>query len=509
MSNKINYYLKFFIGGLISGISFYSVIFLPLIFLGHYFLIKGLLKKNILILNFFAGWLFGLGFFLTSMHWIINPFLIYEKHLLLAPLIFIIFPSFMGLFFTLPCILITKFVSLEKINEKFYFQAFLITFFLFISELFRSKLFGGLPFNLYAHLWIFNEYFIKIVSFIGVFGLSFLTTLWIVLTVLFIMKQEKKFIITLIFLPIILVSFSMLNENKSLNGHETIDVRVVQPNIPQKEKWDRSLFQKHIDKIIALSSQGGGTKQLVVIWPEVAMTVFLNEHKNLIDYIKKKLDDDTIIITGGLRRVFDGDSFKIFNSIYVIQKDKVIFYDKKRLVPFGEFIPLRFILDIIKLTPGDTDFSKGEIENSLTIKFENKKIIFEPSICYEAIFQTFNYKKVDLIVNITNDAWFGNTTGPKQHLNASIFRSVEKGVPLIRSANSGISVITDINGKILKKLELNKTGFVESKVTLGNNSTFFMKYKNKVVIYLIFIIFIMHMLADFLIKKRKSLKINR
>ena len=160
-----------------------------------------------------------------------------------------------------------------------------------------------------------------------------------------------------------------------------------------------------------------------------------------------------------------------------------------------------------KLTPGKTDFSKGKIENLLKIKLDEETIIFEPSICYEAIFQTFNYQKVDLLINITNDAWFGNTNGPKQHLTASIFRSVEKGVPLVRSANSGISVITNVNGKILKKLDLNKRGFIEYNITLGDNSTFFMKHKNKVVFYLILIIFLLIIGVDFLIKKRKSLKI--
>ncbi len=507
MSNKANHYIKFFFGGLISGVSFYSVIFLPLFFLGHYIFINGLLNKKKSTSNFLSGWVFGMGFFLTSMHWIVNPFLIYEEHLKLVPFISFVFPSLMAFFYTLPSILITKFISIRKINENFYTQAFLIAFFLFISELLRSKIFGGLPFNLYAHLWGFNESFIKIVSFIGVFGLSFLTILWIVLITLFLIKKEKFFIIPLILFPTILISFSFFQENKNQNENNTIVIRVVQPNISQKEKWDKTAFQEHIDKMLYLSNQEKKTKGLIVVWPEAAMTVFLNEHNDLIDYINKNLDDDTTIITGGLRRVFKGNNFKVFNSIFVIQKGEIIFYDKKKLVPFGEFIPLRFFLDIWKLTPGKTDFSKGKIENLLKIELDEKTIMFEPSICYEAIFQTFNYQKVDLLINITNDAWFGNTNGPKQHLTASIFRSVEKGVPLVRSANSGISVITNANGKILKKLDLNKTGFIEYKITLGDNSTFFMKHKNKVVFYLILIIFFSIIGVDFLIKKRKSLKI--
>ena len=176
------------------------------------------------------------------------------------------------------------------------------------------------------------------------------------------------------------------------------------------------------------------------------------------------------------------------------------------MVPFGEFIPLRFLFNILKLTPGKTDFSKGDRDEVLFFESEQEKIYLEPSICYEAIFQTFNNKKIELLINITNDAWFGNFIGPKQHLTASIFRSVEKGIPLIRSANSGISVVTDENGKILKKIGLNKSGFIEHDLNLLKNETFFMKHKNIVLVYLILIILLICLLTDRLIKKRKDLK---
>ena len=166
-----------------------------------------------------------------------------------------------------------------------------------------------------------------------------------------------------------------------------------------------------------------------------------------------------------------------------------------------------FLFNILKLTPGKTDFSKGDRDEVLFLELEQEKIYFEPSICYEAIFQTFNSKKIELFINITNDAWFGNFVGPKQHLTASIFRSVEKGIPLIRSANSGISVVTDENGKILKKIGLNKSGIIEHDLYLRKTQTFFMKHKNIVLVYLVLIILIICIFTDCLIKKRKDLKI--
>ena len=506
MLNKPSNYIKFFVGGLLSGISFFSSILIPFLILGHYILIKGLFCNDHKLNSLFSGWLFGVGFFLASMHWIVNPFLVYEEHKILAPLILIIFPSLMGFFFAFPCVLINKFINFQTINDFFFTKTLSISFLIFIFELLRSNIFGGLPFNLYAHLWIFNENFIKISSFIGVFGLSFLTILWITTIVLYLKRKKASFIIPLTLFPLFLISFSIFPFKENQPQSKTISVRVVQPNIPQNKKWDRTLFQEHLDKLLTLSNKVK-KEELLVVWPEAAITSFLNENEDLITYIKQKIDENTVIITGGLRREFYDGDFKVFNSFYIIKKDELIFYDKKKLVPFGEFIPFRFLFNIFKLTPGQTDFSRGDMDEILFLELEQGKIYFEPSICYEAIFQTFNSKKIELLINITNDAWFGNFTGPEQHLTASIFRSVEKGVPLVRSANSGISVITDENGKILKRLGLNTSDFIDHELNLGKNETFFMTHKNIILIYLILVILFICMLTDFLIKKRKDLKV--
>ena len=509
MLNKLYPYAKFLLAGLLSGFSISFPFLLPLFFFGNYLFITGIISRKFSFHNFFPGWLFGFGFFLSSMHWIINPFLIYERHFILAPFILLIFPLCLGLFNSLASILITKFVEIYKINSSFLVtKCFMISLFLFLTEYLRSSIFGGLPFNLYAHVWIFDERFIKIVSFIGVFGLSFLTIFWITFTNILIYRRNSFFFLSLFFFPIFLVLISIMS-NMDMQGDksEKILVRVVQPNIKQEEKWNKIYFQDHLDKLIKLSTSKIDKQELIVIWPEVALTVYLNEQKDLLNYLSKNIKQNITIITGGLRRDLKDKEVKVFNSMYLIQKDKITFYDKKRLVPFGEFIPFRSFLRIFKLTHGETDFSVGKAKNQLSMEYYKKKLVIEPSICYEAIFQTFNSEKIDLFVNITNDAWFGSSTGPQQHLAASIFRSVEKGVPLIRSANSGISVITDSDGKILKKLDLNKSGYLESKLTIGDNSTFFTKYKKPILPILILILFFLNLIIDFFIKKRKSLKI--
>ena len=491
--------LVLFFAGLFSGLSISSIFLIPLLVFGYYIFIKNLEDSKGFRVSIIYGLIFGFAFFLGSMHWIIFPFLVYEKHFYLAPVIALIFPALMGIFFSVAAFFIHLIHKIR--NDYFFTKIIFISIILFFSELVRSFLFGGLPLSLTAHIWSFNHEFISIASYLGVFGLSFLTLLWITSICFFLKKKLIKSIFVILIFPSLLYIIPVHNLKKTENKEYT--VRVIQPNINQKEKWDRNLYQKHFEKLIYLTNSNSSNEKIIVVWPEVALTLFLNEEKELIDYLDKTLPKNIILVTGSLRRYFDKSNYKIFNSFYVLD-DEIKFYDKKKLVPFGEFIPFKKILKILKITPGSTDFSSGKTKNILEINFEDKIIFVEPSICYESIFQTFTYKKINLFINITNDAWFGKTTGPKQHLAATIFRSVEKGVPLIRSANSGISVIINKNGEILKSQSLNTEGFIELKIQEGGNQTFFMKYGNFGVVLLVLLFLFQALLFDYVRKYTKK-----
>ena len=160
----------------------------------------------------------------------------------------------------------------------------------------------------------------------------------------------------------------MLNyfdQNKGDNYNE-LTFRIIQPNINQKDKWDKLLFEKNLDKLLNLTTKDNFySKQIIVVWPEVALTFFLNEESDLISYLTKKIPKNMKIITGGLRRVFSKNDYEIYNTLYLLNNETLSFYDKKKLVPFGEFVPLRGILNLFKLTPGSTDFSEGKKENQI------------------------------------------------------------------------------------------------------------------------------------------------
>ncbi|MFL2679825.1 MAG: apolipoprotein N-acyltransferase, partial [Alphaproteobacteria bacterium] len=323
----------------------------------------------------------------------------------------------------------------------------------------------------------------------------------------FINKKNKLAILILIIIPTFLFSLKFfLSNDKQKQTNENIIVRVVQPNISQKEKWDRLSFENNLEKLIKLSIKDNKEDiEKIVVWPEVALTFFLNEEKELVEYISERIPNNITIITGALRREFTGLNFKIYNSMFVIKDGVSSYYDKKKLVPFGEFVPFRGFLNLFKLTPGSSDFSEGIKDNRMYITINEKKISIEPSICYEAIFQTFGNNNSNFMINATNDAWFGKTTGPRQHLAAQVIRSVEKSVYFLRSSNSGISVIADNNGEILKKIELKKEGFLELKLPLHSHVTIFEKYGSTSFLIFLIILFLLFCLIEILISlKRKE-----
>ena len=492
--------------GIFLGVSQSFFFLTPIVILTYFIFVKKVLLKENLKDSFYGGWVFGIGFYIGSMHWIVSPFLIYEKHFLLSP-ISVFFPLIMGLFFSLPCILMTIFKNLiffDRISNLT--KAFTIASFFFLAEIVKSHIFGGLPLNLTAHLWAFNHEFIQVSKFVGVMGLSFLTLFWISCISIFLI--EKKFsygFLTFILFPIFLFSFNFFSDFKKLEiAKNQVNFRVIQPNIPQIEKWDKLYFEKNLNKLLELTTEKNiKEKEKIVVWPEVALTYFLTEEPDVVEYLKKKIPKNISLITGGLRREFDNNSFKLFNSLYLINDETFDFYDKKKLVPFGEFVPFRGILKSFKLAPGTSDFSEGYKSNQMRIELEKEEIFFEPSICYEAIFQTFAENKSSVFVNITNDAWFGKTIGPRQHLAAQIFRSVEKSVFFLRSANSGISVVINSKGEILKKIKLNSTGYIDIQTSLSSEETFFEKHGNMSVFLIILFLGLLFYLIEFLISLKR------
>jgi apolipoprotein N-acyltransferase len=257
-------------------------------------------------------------------------------------------------------------------------------------------------------------------------------------------------------------------------------VRIVQPSIPQREKWmpDRQgeIFRLHLDltRRNAAGDEDGMDGIALVVWPEAAMPFRPLEHPEALTAIADLLPDGgPVLLSGGLRVERDGpgpNPPKAFNSLMAIDPDgrPVAVYDKIHLVPFGEYLPLQSILEAVglqQLTRLRGGFAAGPTPRPL-IHLPGLPPI-SGLICYEAIFPAAvvqGQERPGLIVNVTNDGWFGNTTGPRQHLFQARVRAVEEGVPVIRAANNGISAMIDANGRVTGMLGLNVRGVIDAAI---------------------------------------------
>jgi apolipoprotein N-acyltransferase len=253
-----------------------------------------------------------------------------------------------------------------------------------------------------------------------------------------------------------------------------VRLRLVQPNIPQALKWKRELRQGHVLKQLEMSKQpaGHGPPPTHVIWAETAVPYFLTETPGLAEILGAVAPPGGLLITGAPRTTAGGEMPKRFwNSLHAIDSDGRIrgTYDKHHLVPFGEYVPFRGILPLGKLTAGRQDFSPGPgVE---TLEWAGLPPV-SPLICYEIIFpgRVAAVPRPQWILNLTNDAWFGFSTGPYQHFAASRLRAVEEGLPVVRVANTGISGVVDAHGRVIKQLSLGQTGIIDSPLPVALTS---------------------------------------
>ncbi len=220
----------------------------------------------------------------------------------------------------------------------------------------------------------------------------------------------------------------------------------------------------------------------MVIWPETAVPYLMEENSPLVADLGSILTGNTLLFTGGMRGTGTKENWQAWNSAFIINAEGTItaHYDKHHLVPFGEYIPLRGVLPVENIAGGMGDFSRGAGADTLAPEGIPP---FSPLICYEAIFSdktTDRSQRAQWLVNITNDAWFGISSGPYQHMEMARTRAVEQGLPLVRAANTGISVIIDAYGRELKRLPLDAEGVIDSSLPQNiENGTIFSRFMSR------------------------------
>ncbi len=410
---------------------------------------------------FFYGWLFSFSYFLFGLLWVGNALLVKGNPYAWAwPLAVCGLPLLLSFFPALGLYAARKFGNLSDGRGFLAFTAFFAG-----SEWLRGYLFTGFPWNLFGYTWAGLPEMIQNVAVGNIYFLTWLTVFWFSLPgFLFLKSGTKKentgLVLFAVFSFVLCFGFGYWRLAGAPSGpsEKSVHIKLVQPSIPQDEKWERELMIRHFSRQVALSraegEQPGGTT--FIIWPETSLSYWLAQDPSAIGMIRDALrsySGTAYLLTGMLRH--DPEQKKYFNSLVMIDRDGTIsnVYDKHHLVPFGEYIPYQPWIPLRPVVQF-TGFASGRGPQTFTTP---EGISYSPVICYEIIFSgmlTDRPGAPDFIVNVTNDAWYGISPGPHQHFTQAVFRAVEEGIPVVRAANTGFSGLIDPYGRIMEKSEL-------------------------------------------------------
>ncbi len=447
--------------GLLTSLLFPPYFFLPLGFIifPSLCLLLDTNRKNNINLNIFKNFsLFGFGFFINYLFWVKNPFFVFEetKNYFLVFLLLIILLSLIS------SLIFTIILNLGKNIPIF----FLIPFIFTITEYIISIIFYGFPWFTFSLVISSNEYLFFSLKSFGTLISSYIIIQIFCIPFIFItkvnLKKEMRYFSFFIVLPIIILL--ILNVNFKSNNIKTkaIDLEIFQLNFKNN---DKSLVPEKKLNIIINNIQES-TADLLIFGEN--NFPYLLDNLNL-KILKDSLKENQVLIIGATR--FENN--KYYNSLISITKSKVNYFDKKILVPFGEFLPLRDSFNFLERIVGPNNFSNGNEQRLINLP---NNISFIPVICYEIVFYWKLLNKLNnnsnFIINITNDFWFGEYLGPYQHFYLTKIRAAEFNKPIIRVSNNGISAVIDNKGNIIKHTELNKTGKFKYKLHLQENINF-------------------------------------
>ncbi len=420
---------------------------------------------------FAAGWWFGFGHFTAGLYWIAFALLTKpERFGWMVPFAVFGLSAFLALFPACAALL-TRAVGGGGAGRILVFGAAWTAL-----EWVRGWAFTGFPWNLTGTAWVFSDGMIQLAAVTGVYGLSLLSVaaaaMPAVLTDGGAWAGRKAVPVAAAFIVLGVVWGGGLVRLAGAGDAVVPDVRLrlVQPNIDQKLKWRPELRQQHVLGQVRMSTAAAGATQgnaapTHVIWAETAAALFLGSDPASLGVIGGAAPPSGLIITGTIRRTPPGEKpFRIWNSLQAVDdRARVVgTYDKFHLVPFGEYVPFRGLLNIAKVTEGQVDFSRGP--GVRTLRLPGLPPV-SPLICYEVIFPGRVADRQDRpgwLLNITNDAWYGRSSGPYQHFAAARMRAVEEGLPLVRVAGTGISAVVDAYGRTVARLGLGRAGVIDS-----------------------------------------------
>lgn len=439
-----------------------------------------------------TGWLFGFGYFVFGLFWVGEAFLVEaEKFAWLLPFAVTLLPAGLALFFA----------AAAAVARRFWggglARVVMLAVALFFAEWLRGHILTGLPWNVLGYALTPPGVLMQSASLLGIYGLTLVAVIVAAAPLVALADaagSTSPFRIRRAFGGALL-SFAILGALAGFGAWRLagateatvpgVRLRIVQPSVPQREKWQqakqREIFDLHLD--LSRRDPAGRIDDLAgithVVWPEAAMPFLPLDSPDALGEIGAMLPDGAFLITGALRAerpvndsVLHGAAAAvrpaIYNSLIVLNGGGGLHavYDKIHLVPFGEYLPMQGLLEAIglqQLTRLRGGFAAGRSPRPLLDVPGLPPLL--GLVCYEAIFPgavVQGSERPALIVNVTNDGWFGRTTGPQQHFHAARVRAVEEGVPIVRAANNGVSALIDPYGRVRGQLDIDVRGTSDS-----------------------------------------------
>jgi len=487
------YGLAFGLGALaaLALAPFYAVFLLVPAFCGLLWLVYGAAGLRG---AFFAGWWFGLGHFSVGLYWIANALLIDAARFgWLIPFAITGLSAVLAVFPALAGVLARRLSGDSGGLARVLVFAACWT----LLEWLRGWVLTGFPWNLTGSALALSDALMQGASVTGIYGLSLLVVAVAAAPATVCKNQNwgggyRPTIGAAILFALVWAGGSARLSGVAAVGEDTVPdvrLRLVQPNIAQQNKWKSDLKIANFKEQIAMSvADGTGAAPTHVIWSETAATYLLSNDMAVRKAMAEAVPKGGLILTGAPRSTpVRENPFRIWNSLYALDSAGGIVgtYDKHHLVPFGEYMPFRGMFGLEKLTAGSTDFTPGP--GRQTLRLPGLPAV-SPLICYEVIFPGNVVNATDRpqwMLNVTNDAWYGISTGPYQHFDAARFRAVEEGLPLVRVANTGMSGVIDGYGRTVGRLELGSKGTLDSVLPKALSATLYSRYGNAVALILI------------------------
>lgn len=411
-----------------------------------------------------AGWCFGFGYFAYGLYWIANALLVPgNDYAWVYPLAIAGLPALLAFFPAVAAVAARRWACGPLGNYVAFCAAF------GLAEWLRGHVFTGYPWNMYGYAWADMLPVAQLAALGGSYFLTLATIMWVALPGYALTAAPRDgahaLLLGLVSFGLVMAGGFVRMDMNQTRLREDIVVRAVQPNILQEDKWNQRKafqnFERHL--LLSMPREDGKDKTTVLIWPETAVPFYLmNDASSQVALrgVLSEYEMPVYLITGLLRREAVAgappEEARYYNSLVVLNRETqpLAVYDKAHLVPFGEYMPFQKLIPFGPFVQFD-GFESGEGPRTLGIQSLPP---FSPMICYEVIFPggvvDRDGARPDWLVNITNDAWYGDSMGPRQHFAMTVFRAIEEGAPAVRAANTGISGMVDPVGRIVYKADI-------------------------------------------------------